>query len=248
VEAWKLAATLVGSFAAGYLGSMLGLVLGTLRLPLIVLVTGSPLAAAGTNIAISAASAGAGAAGHLRAGRVDWRVVAWMAPPSVLGAVLGALAADDVPERLLQAAIAAVLAWSGVDLALRPVRARARERPRLWPAALSGLGIGALGGAVGVILGTLRMPALLRGVGLDVRRAAGTNLVVGFLLGLAGFAAHAGSVGVDTAILVAGLAGAIPGGWLGARASGRFDEETLRLALGCVLLLVAVAFALQAVR
>ena len=62
MEAWKLAATLVGSFAAGYLGSMLGLVLGTLRLPLIVLVTGSPLAAAGTNIAISAASAGAGAA------------------------------------------------------------------------------------------------------------------------------------------------------------------------------------------
>ena len=39
---------------------MLGLVLGTLRLPLIVAVAGSPLAAAGTNIAISAASAGAG--------------------------------------------------------------------------------------------------------------------------------------------------------------------------------------------
>ena len=35
---------------------MLGLVLGTLRLPLIVLATGSPLTAAGTNIAVSAAS------------------------------------------------------------------------------------------------------------------------------------------------------------------------------------------------
>ena len=128
------------------------------------------------------------------------------------------------------------------------MHARARERLRLWPAIAGGLGIGALGGAVGVILGTLRMPALLRGVGLDVRRAAGTNLVVGFLLGVAGFAAHAGSVGVDSAILVAGLAGAIPGGWLGARASGRFDEETLRLALGVVLLLVGVAFALQAAR
>jgi uncharacterized protein len=248
VEAWELAATFVGSFAAGYLGSMLGLVLGTLRLPLIVLVTGSPLAAAGTNIAISAASAGAGAAGHVRAGRVDWRVVAWMAPPSVFGAVLGALTADDVSERLLQAAIAAVLVWSGIDLVLRPVRALARERPRLWPAALSGFGIGALGGAVGVILGTLRMPALLRGVGLDMRRAAGTNLVVGFLLGVAGFAAHAGSVGVDEGILVAGLAGAIPGGWLGARASGHVAEDTLRLALGVVLALVGVAFALQAAR
>ena len=57
MEAGKLALTLAGSFGAGYLGSMLGLVLGTLRLPLIVAVTGNPLAAAGTNIAISAAAA-----------------------------------------------------------------------------------------------------------------------------------------------------------------------------------------------
>ena len=97
---------------------------------------------------------------HARAGRVDWRVVAWMAPPSIVGAVAGALVADDVPESLLYAAIAAVLVWSGVDLALRPVRAVAREHLRLWPAAAGGLGIGALGGAVGVILGTLRMPTL----------------------------------------------------------------------------------------
>ena len=101
VEAWELALALAGSFVAGYVGSMLGLVLGTLRLPLIVALTGSPLAAAGTNIAISAASAGAGAIRHARERRVDWRIVAWMAPPSVAGAVLGALAADDVSERLL---------------------------------------------------------------------------------------------------------------------------------------------------
>ena len=197
MEAWKLALALVGSFVAGYVGSMLGLVLGTLRLPLIVAISGNPLAAAGTNIAISAAAAASGAVSHARERRVDWRVVAWMAPPSIVGAVVGALVADDVSESLLYVAIAAVLVWSGVDLALRPVRAMTRERLRLWPAVAGGFGIGALGGAVGVILGTLRMPTLVRLVGMDVKRAAGTNLVVGFLLGLAGFAAHAGSLGVD---------------------------------------------------
>ena len=116
------------------------------------------------------------------------------------------------------------------------------------PAVAGGLGIGALGGAVGVILGTLRMPALVRGVGMDVKRAAGTNLVVGFLLGVAGFAAHAGTFGIDGPILAAGLAGAIPGGWLGARATGRIDENALRLALGAVLFLVGVVFAVQALR
>ena len=93
---------------------------------------------------------------------------------------------------------------------------------------------------------TLRMPTLVRAVGMDVRRAAGTNLVVGFLLGVAGFVAHAGGSGVDWPILLAGLAGAIPGGWLGARATGRIDENVLRLALGVVLVVVGVAFAVEA--
>jgi uncharacterized protein len=222
-------------------------VLGTLRLPLIVLATGSPLAAAGTNVAISAASAAAGAARHLREGRVDWRIVAWMAPPSVVGAVAGAALAGVVSEELLYAVIAAVLLWSGVDLALRPIEPRTREEPRRSPAVVFGLLIGAIGGAVGVILGTLRMPALVRSVGLDVRRAAGTNLVVGFVLGLAAFATHAAALRIDWAILAAGLVGAIPGGWLGARWTGVVSENALRLALGVTLCAVGVAFAIQAV-
>ena len=225
---------------------MLGLVLGTLRLPFIVLVSGSPFAAAGTNLAISAAAAGAGGLEHARQGRVDWRVVAWTAPPSVVGAVIGALFADDVSDALLYALIAAVLVWSGVDLALRPIAPRPRDHLRLARGGGFSFLIGALGGAVGVILGTLRMPALVRSVGLDVRRAAGTNLIVGFFLGVAGFATHAVSGGVEWPILVAGLAGALPGGWLGARATGRVSENTLRLALGFVLVMVGAVFAVEA--
>ena len=225
---------------------MLGLVLGTLRLPFIVLATGSPLAAAGTNIAISAAAAGAGGLRHAREGRVDWRVVAWITFPSVVGAVAGALVADDVSESLLYALIAATLVWSGIDLALRPVKPRPRRRLRLGRGVGLSFLIAGLGGAVGVILGTLRMPALIRSVGMDLRRAAGTNLVVGFFLGVAGFATHAAADGVDWAVLAAGLAGSIPGGWLGARATGRVPENALRLTLGGVLVLVGLAFAVQA--
>ncbi len=227
---------------------MLGLVLGTLRLPFVILATGSPLSAAGTNIAISAAAAGAGGLKHAREGRVDWRVVAWTAPPSVVGAVLGALLADEVSESLLYALIAVVLVWSGIDLVLRPISARPRDRLRVGRGGGLAFLIGVLGGAVGVILGTLRMPALVRSVGLDVRRAAGTNLVVGFFLGVAAFAAHAAGEGVDWDVLAAGLAGALPGGWLGARATGRISENTLRLALGVVLVAVGAVFATQALR
>ena len=243
---WRLLLGLVGSFVAGYLGSALGLVLGTLRLPLILLAAGSPTVGAGTNIAISAAAAGTGGLRHAREGRVDWRVVAWMAPPSIVGAVAGSLAASHVSHRLLYGVIAVVLLWSAIDLAFRPIKPRPRAKPRLAAAAFYGVGIGAIGGAIGVILGTLRMPALVRSVGIDMRTAAGTNLVVGFMLGLAGFASHAASLDIDWTLLAVGLAGAMPGAWLGARHTATASERTLRLALAVTMTAVAVAFAIEA--
>jgi len=220
-------------------------VLGTLRLPLLLVLAGSPSAGAGTNIAISAAAAASGGLRHAREGRVDRRVVLWMAPPSIAGAVLGGLYGDRLPERALLTGVAAVLAWQGVDLIARPFRERPRAGPRVAPAVLFGLVIGAVGGALGVILGTLRMPALLRAVGLPAAKAVGTNLVVGFFLGVAGFAAHAARLDVEWGLLAAGLAGALPGGWLGARVTGRVSEQALRRAIGVALLAIAAVFAVE---
>ena len=236
---------MLASFAAGYLGSAVGLVLGTLRLPAILLLSGDASGGAGTNIGISAASAASGGYRHARDGRVDRRVVAWMTPPSVAGAVVGALLTDELPTRLLLAAIAAILAWNGLDLLVRPIRGREVREPRLTPAILFGFVIGVLGGAVGVILGTLRMPALLRGVGLSARRAVGTNLIIGFALGAVALITHAFVGNVEWDILAAGIAGALPGGWLGARVTGRISEETLRRAIGVALLAIAVAFVVE---
>ncbi len=165
-----------------------------------------------------------------------------MTPPSIAGAVLGALLTDELPTRLLLAAIAAILAWNGLDLLFRPIRGREATEPKLGPAVLFGFGIGVLGGAVGVILGTLRMPALLRGVGLTAHRAVGTNLVIGFALGLVAFATHAFLGNVEWDLLAVGVAGALPGGWLGARLTGRLAEETLRRVIGVALLVIACAF------
>jgi uncharacterized membrane protein YfcA len=215
-------------------------------LPAMLLAAGDASAAAGTNIAVSAAAAATGGFRHAREGRVEWRVVAWMAPTSVAGAVIGALTGHLLPTRVLFAGIAAVLLWNGVDLLVAPFRARPARQPQLLPAAAFGFVIGLVGGALGVILGTLRMPALLRAVGLDAKRAVGTNLIVGFLLGLAGFAAHALRLEVEWDLLAAGLAGALPGAWLGARVTGRLSELQLRGAIGVALIVIAAIFAVEA--
>lgn len=242
-----LALAFAGSFLAAFLGAAVGLVLGSLRLPAILLASTSPAAAAGTNIAISAAAAATGALAHARAGRIEWRTVAWMTPPSVATAFLGGYFGHLVPERALLGAIATVLAWNGIDLLLelRPPRKRA-ARPAL-AAVVAGAAIGLLGGAVGLILGTLRLPALLGAVGLSAHAAVGTNLVVGFFLGVAGFLGHLVRLEVEWLVLAAGLAGALPGSWLGSRLTGRLSEAALRRAIGAALLVVGAAIAFEAV-
>jgi uncharacterized protein len=241
----ELIVVLAGSFAAGFLGAAVGLVLGSLRLPAVLLASGSPAAAAGTNIAVSAAAALTGGLTHARAGRVSWRIVAWMTPPSVAGAFVGGYFAHAVPGDALLAAIAVVLAWNGLDLVFSLRAAPETRRPRL-AATVSGALIGLLGGAVGLILGTLRMPALLRSVGLSAHTAVGTNLVVGFFLGAAGFAAHLVRLEIEWQVLAVSLGGAVPGAWLGARYSGRLPERTLRRLIGAALLAVAVAIGVTA--
>ena len=130
LEAWRLALAAAASFGAGVLGGAVGLVLGSLRLPAVILASGSAATAAGTNIAVSAASALTGGIAHARAGRVDWRIAAWMTPPSVAAAFLGGYFGGRVPETLLLGGIAAALLWNGVQLALRDRRAAQCPQPR----------------------------------------------------------------------------------------------------------------------
>jgi uncharacterized membrane protein YfcA len=221
-------------------------VLGTLRLPLMILLASSPASAAGTNIGISAASAAAGSVRHAREGRVSWPVVWWMLPPSVVGAFLGGYFGSDLPEAALLGVAAGILVFNGLDLLLRPFHAKPRTRLRIAPAVLGGLGVGALGGAIGVILGTMRMPVLLRGVGMTAAKAVGTNLVVGFAVGTVGLAAHAARLEVEWELLAVCAPAAVVGGWLGAHVTGRLSELFLRRAIGIALIVIAAALALEA--
>jgi uncharacterized protein len=212
----------------------------------IVLAASSPAAGAGANIGVSAAAALTAAVTHIRAGRIDWRIFLWMAPPSVVAAAAGGLLSGEVPGDLLLGVIGVTLLAFGVDL-LRPHRRAVREPASANPAAIVATGavIGLLGGFVGLILGSLRIGALLRFVGGDTFRAVGTNVAVGFCLGVAGVFGHL-SGGVDWTLLAVGSAASVPGALLGARLTGRLDEHQLLRAVGVVLLVAGSALLVQA--
>jgi uncharacterized protein len=246
----ELIAVAVWSFAVSFAGGVVGLVLGNLRLPLIVLVGSSPAAAAGANVAISGAAALTSAYAHWRGGRVNWRLFAWMAPTSLAGAIIGGVIAGLLPERILLGAIALVVLYGAVEVARykRPEGGEAKPTTTelFLNAALIGFGVGLLGGFVGLILGSLRLPAMVKWAGVGPYGAVGTNAAVGVVVGIGGLLGHLPS-GVDWEILGVGAAAAMPAAYLGARFTGRLDERHLIQAMAVVLVISAAAMGAQAI-
>jgi uncharacterized protein len=248
LHALLLVAVGLWCFLTALAGGLVGLVLGNIRLPVVVLAASSPAAGAGANIGISAIAALASATAHIRAGRIDWRLFAWMAPPSMVGAVAGGLLSGVVPGNALLVVIGVTLLAFGADLVRSKPNGR-RADPGGFSARaaiLTGALIGVLGGFVGLILGALRLPALLRFVGAEPFRAVGTNAAVGFCLGIAGVFGHLPG-GVDWTLLGVGAVTSVPGAIVGARLTGRLDERQLFRAVGVVLLVAGAAMILQGI-
>ena len=245
----ELVALCLWCFAVALAGGLVGLVLGNIRLPAVLLVASSPAAGAGANIGISGVAALAASLVHIRAGRINWRLFAWMAPPSMAGAVAGGWLSGLLADNVLLVAIGAVLIYFGLDLlrprAERPARSGDPADLDIRAAVAAGAIIGLLGGFVGLILGALRMPALLRYVGETPARAVGTNLAVGVCVGLAGVIGHTPE-GVDWDLLALGSAASVPGALIGARLTGRLSERALLQAIGGMLVVAGAAMVVQA--
>jgi uncharacterized protein len=248
LHAFALAAVAVWCFVTALAGGLAGLVLGNIRLPALLFVAAHPAAAAGANIGVSGVAAATASIRHVRAGRINWRLVVWMTPPSVVGAVVGGLAGSHVPANALRVTIGCALLAFGVDL-LRPRRKGGpfrHEEPDVRAAVAAGALIGVLGGLIGLILGSLRMPALLRWVGEEPARAIGTNLVVGIAVGAAGLLGHLPG-GIDWTLFAVGVAASVPGALLGSRLTGRLSTAGLLRAVGVILLAAGTAAILQGV-
>jgi len=223
-------------FIVALLGTSVGLILGTIRLPVLLLVSSSPAAGAAANVGISTVAAATAATRHVRRGIVNWKVVLWMTPPSIVGALIGGYVSGRLREDVLLVLIGALLVYFGIRTFVgsrndRPTREGARMRPVVaW-----GVVIGLLGGLVGLILSTLRLPALIRHIGETPHRAVATNLVVGFWLGVAAVVGHLPG-GVDWGLLLLGSVASIPGAIIGSRITGRLSERQLLNAIGVALL------------
>ena len=270
IAVWQLALMAAISLVVGLSGGVVGIALGVIRLPMLTLFGIDPLIAAGTNLMISVMGSTIGTLEAFFEQRVVPTVVFAMGGPAIVGAFVGGYFADAVPIWILLTVVTLLMAWSALFLifwSLRIMRIRRRypsartrraitggdnsqlelDIKQVSREGIAGLMIGLIGGAVGLVLGVLRMPALLA-MKMDPHKAAGTNLAITVLVGIAGFVGHLLKGSVDWYLIaIVGIPGVL-GMYAGTRLANRFDAAGLRLVVGIVVLLVAPAVFLSAFR
>ena len=254
--AWEIAILAVISLAVGVLGGMVGLALGTMRLPAMLLIGMEAGVAGGTNILVSTLSAMVGGFRHLREGRVDWRIVLYFGVPAIVGAFIGGFAASLVPVGVLVLGAGIFVAWQGIEFFLmvrkvslvtpgsviEPLDPRSvfLASKRGAVEAVLGFTVGLVGGAVGLILGSVRLPIIIRVMRADPRIAAGSNLMIGSFLGAFGFIGHGIQGELDLIVLAVMAVPAMVGTYFGARLTGRISVNGLLMVMAAVLLVVGV--------
>ncbi|MFJ5811950.1 sulfite exporter TauE/SafE family protein [Streptomyces sp. NPDC093093] len=237
--------TLVLALAAG---AVIGLALGALggggsvlAVPALIYLLGfTPAAATTASLIIVTATSATALYTHAASGDVRWKTGALFAAAGIVPAIAAATLATRLPEAVLTAAFAAIAALAALAM-LRTPAANPQPQPvRSVRAAGAGAGLGAVTGFLGVGGGFLAVPALVGVLGLRMRAAVGTSLLVITVNSLAALAARAGtSTPLDWAVIAPFTGAAILGAWDGKRLASKISGPTLQRIFAIVLLAVA---------
>ncbi|UKY48226.1 sulfite exporter TauE/SafE family protein [Streptomyces inhibens] len=238
--------TLLLALAAG---AVIGLALGALggggsvlAVPALIYLLGfTPAAATTASLVIVTATSATALYAHTRDGNVHWGTGSLFAMAGIVPAMLAGTLAGQVPAALLTCAFAVI----AVLAALRMLRRRDGgdgDRPvRPGRAAAAGAGLGAVTGFLGVGGGFLAVPALASVLGLRMRAAVGTSLLVITVNSLAALAARAGTAdGLRWAVIGPFAGAAVLGAWDGKRLAAKVSGGLLQRIFAVVLLALAV--------
>lgn len=104
-----------------------------------------------------------------------------------------------------------------------------------------GFGVGLLGGMVGLVLGSIRMPAMISILKLPTRIAIGTNLASSAFMGTIGVIGHLINNNIDFIILTLMGPTAMLGAFLGSKFTNKINESSMKFVISIVLIVIAVS-------
>ncbi len=108
-----------------------------------------------------------------------------------------------------------------------------------------GLGVGLLGGMVGLVLGSIRMPAMISILKLPTRIAIGTNLASSAFMGTMGVIGHLINNNIDFIILTLMGPTAMLGAFLGSKFTNKINESNMKFVISIVLIVIAISMFLR---
>ena len=131
------------------------------------------------------------------------------------------------------------------DLIVRSSTYRIRPRGTTagWRYSVLGGFTGLVSGLLGVGGGIVFVPLVTTMLGMPLKRALGTSLVLIAIIAIPGTIVHAALGHIDWGIAFALALGVIPGARIGASIALGTRERTLRLMVGSFLLVVAAVYA-----
>ena len=240
---------LVEILAGGMVGLCLGL-LGAggsiLLVPIVVYPLGDSGKAAIVQalavVCVIAAFAGGNAA---RRKLVDWRAVLLVGPIGMLGSLVGSQFSKAVPESIQMTVFGLVMALAAWKILRSAPPVDGERATSVAKALVTGLAVGCLTGLIGVGGGFLIVPMLTLILGVPIRLAIGTSLVLIAVQAAIALAGHwfrldpaiAAEIQPHTVLILGGFG--VAGSLFGASLGKRLDQTTLRRAFGWFLVVVA---------
>lgn len=242
-------------FVAPLFGALIGLALGMLggggsilTVPILVYLLGqSPHSAVATSLVIVGANAVFGAFMHARAGHVKLKQALLFGIIGIPAAFLGARISQFLSETLLLVLFAILMLVIAGNMlrANKAPSAQAQAAIVWWKVTLGGLGVGFLTGFLGVGGGFLIVPALVLLLGMDMRDAVGSSLVVIAINSVSGLLGHLSSANLAWDLIGIFVLSGVLGLFAGMQISKYISAKQLRqsfavfvIALALVLLFI----------
>jgi hypothetical protein len=254
MTAAAVAAAVIAGLVTGTLLALTGAGGSVLTLPALVAIVGlRPNEAVAASLLSVGLTAGVGLVGHARRGDVIWRAAAGFAAAGAVAALAGGHFGRRIPDDwlmavfgLLMLAVAAVMLRAGRPpdrrFSVGAMSAGPPGRARLHKVLAGGAGVGLLSGTLGIGGGFLVVPALSGPVGLPMRAAVGTSLLV------VAINAGSGLIGALTGLSGAPLVKALPfivaslaGARAGAALAGRLSARKIAGAFCALVALIGLA-------
>ena len=223
----RVALGLIG-FSGGTLGGMLGIGGGSAIAPLLLLIgTLRPATVSGTTLATVVLISGVGSAAYASLGYLNLALAWPIAMGSVVGAVLGALAAGRLSPRLMIGLFLVILPYFAAK-ELWPTFAAPSISAGLVSLVLLGGATGFVSGLLGISGASLVVPSLVGFFLIDHHAAQGIAISVALADSIAGTATHSRAGNVDYRALLYLAPPAMVAALGGALISGLLPDVALR--------------------